>query len=376
MDTRKCLFYAASGMDEVLLQSLRQHGWMVSLARDAEEAQSLKIQSDICVGLVSIGENALADWVAIQNVISFAGMTWVALVNPGLTVSRELLQLLAKCGGTPVAYWGHGRNFQAAKSASLASSFKNLLATKVHWWFAYNELSASVVRNLGYPENRITSVGNAIDTTGLIERKNSLTAQELDTVRDELGLHSENVAVYTGGLYPNKRIDFLLDAAALIRKTIPDFELIVIGDGPDRNRISAAASQHPWIHDVGPKNDRAKVPYWALSKLLLMPGGVGLVVLDSFALGVPMVTTDTHLHGPEIDYLESAVNGLLVPCGNNVEIYASEIVNLFLNPEQILRLQTAASASAAKHSIEAMARNFTEGVLLALDPNFTKRSGE
>jgi DNA-binding NtrC family response regulator len=96
MDTRKCLFYAASGMDEVLLQSLRQHGWMVSLARDAEEAQSLKIQSDICVGLVSIGENALADWVAIQNVISFAGVTWVALVNPGLTVSRELLQLLAK----------------------------------------------------------------------------------------------------------------------------------------------------------------------------------------------------------------------------------------------------------------------------------------
>jgi DNA-binding NtrC family response regulator len=95
MDTRKCLFYAASGMDEGLLQSLRQHGWVVNLALDAEEAYSRKHQPDIRVGLVSIGKHALADWVLIQNVISGGGIPWVALINPGVTVSRELLQLLA-----------------------------------------------------------------------------------------------------------------------------------------------------------------------------------------------------------------------------------------------------------------------------------------
>jgi DNA-binding NtrC family response regulator len=96
MDTRKCLFYRASGIDEMLLQSLRQHGWVVNLARDAGEAQSLKVQADISVGLVSIGEHDWADWVAIQNVVSGGGMPWVALVHPGLTVSRELLQWLAR----------------------------------------------------------------------------------------------------------------------------------------------------------------------------------------------------------------------------------------------------------------------------------------
>jgi glycosyltransferase involved in cell wall biosynthesis len=293
-----------------------------------------------------------ADLVIVQQESKYA-------VNP-------LLQLLAKCGGTPVAYWGHGRNFQSPGSSALTACFKNFLATKVHWWFAYNDLSARVVRDLGFPEDRITSVGNAIDTAGLIERKNSLTPQELASVRAELGLISENVAVYTGGLYPNKRIKFLLDAAILIRAAIPDFELIVIGDGPDRDRVSAAASIHPWIHDVGPKNDKDKVPYWALAKLLLMPGLVGLVVVDSFALGVPLVTTDFPYHSPEIDYLKNGINGLLIPCGQSTENYASAVTELLAEPARLERLRNGALASASTHTVENMANNFAAGIIQAI----------
>ena len=294
-----------------------------------------------------------ADLVIVQQESKYA-------VNP-------LLQVLAKCGGTPVAYWGHGQNFQLPLGKGLTSSLKNFLATKVHWWFAYNDLSAAVVRGLGYPENRITSVGNAIDTTGLIERKKSITRQEIVSVHVELGLNSENLAVYTGGIYSNKRIKFLLASAILIRAAIPDFELIVIGDGPERNRISAAASRYPWIHDVGPKSDHAKVPYWALAKLLLMPGGVGLVILDSFALGVPLVTTDSALHGPEIDYLKNHINGLMVPCGNSHEIYATAVADLLMDTTRLEGLRAGGLASSAEHTIEKMSANFAAGVILALD---------
>ena len=302
-----------------------------------------------------------------QNVLSHCRDRDLVVVQQELKYAvNPVLQLRSIAGGPPVAYWGHGRNFQAPDQEGPGFRLKRQLSRQVHWWFAYNDLCARIVRDLGYPAERITSVGNAIDTTSLQERRRSVTDSELSELAARLGVKSANVAVYTGGLYPLKRIGFLLEAAERIRAEIPDFELIVIGDGPDRPMVSEAADRHAWIHDVGPKNDHDKVPYWALSKVLLMPGGVGLVVLDSFALGVPMVTTDTRLHGPEIDYLRSGGNGLLIPCGESVEAYARGVVGLLRDEERLGRLREGALASAAEHTIEKMARNFAEGVMQAL----------
>ena len=279
----------------------------------------------------------------------------------------HLLQLSSTAGGPKFAFWGHGKNFQAVHENSMAECLKRFLATKVHWWFAYNDLSSRIVADLGFPKERITSVGNAIDTQGLVQARAALDQGALEELKASLGIHSDRVAVYTGGIYSNKRIPFLLEAARQVRAQIPDFHLLVIGDGPERALVTAAALANPWIHDLGSKNDTGKVPYWAISKVLLMPGGVGLVVVDSFALGVPMVTTDTHFHGPEIDYLKSGKNGFLVECGDNVEAYAAEVVRLFQCPHELHLLRQGALDSVPEHSIERMVENFAAGVIAALD---------
>lgn len=305
--------------------------------------------------------------IAWQSVLSHARRAdLVILQQESKYMVNPLLQALAKAGWPPVAYWGHGRNFQAPVGTGYSAKFKKFLATKVDWWFAYNDLSAQIVRDVGYPANCITSVGNAIDTTGLIEGRNSLTAEKLADLRKDLNINSENVAVYTGGLYTNKRIAFLIESAIHIRKQIPDFELIIIGDGPDRQLVSEAARRNSWIHDIGPKNDYEKVPYWVLCKVLLMPGLVGLVVVDSFALGVPLITSDYPFHSPEIDYLKNDVNGLVVNCGESSEIYADAVSALLKDPVRLNRLKEQALASANQYTIENMVLNFSTGVLAAL----------
>lgn len=269
-------------------------------------------------------------------------------------------------GGPKVAYWGHGKNFQSSNSHSIESRIKNWLATKVNWWFAYNDLCTSIMINNGFPAAKITSVGNSIDTTTIVNRRQSLTAEEISSIRSELNLQSQHVAVYTGGLYPNKRIDFLIESACLIREKIADFEFIIIGDGPERHRVAEAAMTHAWIHDVGPKNDHDKVPYWALADMLLMPGLVGLVVVDSFALGVPLITTDYPYHSPEVDYLKNDCNGMMIPCGESRQQYANEVIALFNDPNKLARLKQGALASATQYTIENMAQNFANGIVSAL----------
>ncbi len=228
---------------------------------------------------------------------------------------------------------------------------------------------------LGFPGDRITSVQNAIDTRSIAEARKHINTDDLAVLKTRLGIKSDNVGVFTGGLYREKRLPFLLEACQLIRRDIPDFELIVIGKGPEADFVEAAAAQHEWIHFVGPKSDDEKVPYWALSKLLLMPGLVGLVVLDSFALGVPMITTDYPYHSPEISYLKDGENGLIVKPWPDPEEYARRAVELFRNPDRIALLARNALADAERYSVERMSANFANGVLKALSaPKFRRRT--
>jgi glycosyltransferase involved in cell wall biosynthesis len=281
------------------------------------------------------------------------------LVNP-------VLQLWRKFGGPRVAYWGHGKNFQARDPDSRGERVKSFMARHVDWWFAYNRLSAEAVRATGFPAERITEVMNAIDTRLIRETRANTSPDELAALRKSLLIDSDHVAVYTGGLYPLKRIDFLLEAAMRIRKLVPDFHLIVIGKGPDEGKVRDASNHFPWIHAVGPKNDTEKVPYWMISKLLLMPGGVGLVALDALALGVPMVTTRNRLHGPEIDYLRHERNGWMVDDGDDVQAYADAVAGLLQDHPRLSMLSHNAEEDGAQYSFEKMATNFADGVMQCL----------
>ena len=268
-------------------------------------------------------------------------------------------------GGTRVAFWGHGSASQVSASP-LGEALKRRISMRAHWWFAYNDLSAARVRSLGYPENRITSVNNAVDTAQMAALADGLTEEDLVRSRRELGVRTRNVGIYVGGLYPEKRVPFLIDVSNRIRAAVPDFELIVMGGGPDQGVVQAAARERSWIHWTGPVFGDQKVAYAKLGRVLLMPGLVGLAVLDSFALAVPMVTTDLPNHGPEVAYLESGRNGLIVRAADDAAAYARAVVALLRDDNQRALLVEGCRQDAGRYTIEAMARRFAEGASTAL----------
>ena len=114
--------------------------------------------------------------------------------------ANPALQLWRKFGGPKVAYWGHGRNFQKPPETGALWAIKRFLSLQVDWWFAYNDLSARVVASYGFPADRITSVGNAVDTTGMKARMRGLGPDEIRQAREAHGIASENIAIYTGWL--------------------------------------------------------------------------------------------------------------------------------------------------------------------------------
>lgn len=257
------------------------------------------------------------------------------------------------------AYWGHGANLQG-DAHSLRERFKRRLTRHADWWLAYTEASVPLIEHCGFPRQRITVLNNAIDMTALAAERAALTPAELARLRTRLGLQGTQVAAYVGSLYAEKRIDFLLAAALRVRQRLPGFELIIIGAGPLQEQVAAFCREHAWAHYLGAQQGRQKVAALALARLIMNPGGVGLSLLDAFACGLPLLTTDCGLHGPEIAYLESQFNGLMT--ADDLEIYASEVVALLVVEARLAALREACLQSARRYSLDSMAERFVAGV--------------
>ena len=124
--------------------------------------------------------------------------------------------------------------------------------------------------------------------------------------------------------------------------------------------------RHSWIKYIGPKFDQEKVPYFMLSKLFLMPGVVGLAVLDAFALAVPLVTTAVPGHGPEIGYLDDGTNGVVVQQAQSPVAYAEMVTDLLRDEERRQLLVAGCRAAADIYTVENMVERFAIGVSQAL----------
>jgi glycosyltransferase involved in cell wall biosynthesis len=295
------------------------------------------------------------------------GTNLVIVEQASKLLVNYVLQARYLLGGPRFAFWGHGKNFSLDDRSSVGEFIKGNLSRRVHWWFAYNERSAAVVRSLGFPAARTTLTQNAIDTRGLVAAARAVEPLKLKAICEELRLKGNNVCIFSGAMYPEKRLPFLLEACELIRQRVPDFEVIFVGAGTGAALVEQAAARHSWIKYVGPKFDDDKVPYFLLSKLSLMPGLVGLGVLDAFALGVPLVTTAVPYHSPEIEYLQDGINGVVVRQAQSAAAYAEAVADLLRDHGRRQLLVAGGRASAEVYTIENMVDRFAAGITQALE---------
>jgi glycosyltransferase involved in cell wall biosynthesis len=276
------------------------------------------------------------------------------------------LQLLPRRMRPLLALWGHGRNFQARDPNSRAERWKRFWATRCDWWFAYTEETSKHVESLGFPADRITVFNNAVDTSALAATAASIEDAAASRFAASLGATGDNIAIFVGGLYPDKRLDFLVAAADRIRGSLSDFTLIVVGSGEDRAKLEGLAATRPWLIVAGSRFGREKAALMRAAKLFLMPGLLGLAVLDAGVLGLPVVTTDFPYHSPEIAYLRDGGTGVIVANWASEPAYAEAVIELLGHESRRAAMAEAARANAAGYTIEAMADRFACGVCDAL----------
>ena len=127
----------------------------------------------------------------------------------------------------------------------------------------------------------------------------------------------EKLIINIGRLVPSKRHDLLIEAFKIFLSENEDFKLIILGDGPERNKIEEKIKEMDLkgnVHLLGFREDI----YQYLSKASLFAftsafEGFGLVYLEAMYAGVPIVTFD--VPGAR-DILQNGVNAILVRFGD------------------------------------------------------------
>jgi glycosyltransferase involved in cell wall biosynthesis len=211
-----------------------------------------------------------------------------------------------------------------------------------------------------------------VDTREIQEHVKRLTIQDRTGLGAQLNIPTAApVGIFCGVLDKSKSLPFLLEASELIKAANPDFHLILVGTGPGEEELKKRIGGLSWVHWAGPQFGKVKAGLLAIADVFLLPSAVGLAILDAFAGGLPIITTRHPTHGPEIEYLEEGVNGLITD--HLPWAYAEAVTSLLAGKDFLARLQAGAKTSAEKYSIENMAANFGNGIQSCLGLSETIR---
>ena len=197
---------------------------------------------------------------------------------------------------------GYGRLYLRLERALARLSF-----AVVH----VSESQATEARALGLaPAGRTRVIVNGIDAASV-----RAAAAGAPMSRATLGLRPDALVLATIARFdPVKRLEVLVRALPLLMARVPEAQLLIVGDGPERGALRALAralAPGDRVVFAGAIPDAARVlPVVDLYVTASRREGLPTAVLEAMACGLPVLATEAPGH---VDAVEPEVTGRLVP---------------------------------------------------------------
>jgi glycosyltransferase involved in cell wall biosynthesis len=190
------------------------------------------------------------------------------------------------------------------------------------------------------------------------------SASDVGVLKTKLGVtEGERVVLAVGRLSREKGHVGLVHALEHLRRVAPatKFKLVIVGDGPERERVEAAASSSGLGASVVFAGHASDVrPFYALADVLALPShseGSPLVLLEAMAACVPVVATSV---GGVPEVASDGETALLVP-PHDPAAFAYALARVLADASLARTLSSKAAAHVAERfSPEARARALVE----------------
>jgi glycosyltransferase involved in cell wall biosynthesis len=248
---------------------------------------------------------------------------WVFHANPYSALAGRLARIPLRFGSMREAYIG-------------------LPDKKLIRWVGYRGLdilitnsaeSAQQLQNFELTKSSVEYVPNGVSIPA------RLSPTERNRLKSALGFSDSHILIGSiGRLDHNKNFAMLIRVFATLAMTWPALRLVIIGEGPARSQLTAAAEEFGVANKVclpGVISLASRyLPAMEVCCLTSYTEGMPNVIMEAAAAGLPVVSTDC---GDSVNLIEHGVSGYLVSANDDTSM--SGYLNMLLaNPAQTMRM--------------------------------------
>ena len=178
--------------------------------------------------------------------------------------------------------------------------------------------------------------------------------------RQRLGFSSASLLVGTlARLDPVKNVGVLIEAFGAARSVVPGLQLMIVGDGPERESLETRSRETGCgssVHFLGHRDDaRSILPALDVFVNTSVSEGMSVTILEAMAASLPVVATSV---GGNPELVVEGETGLLVPARSPASI-AQALSQLSAAPERLRAMGSAGRARVeAQFTLERMVSQY------------------
>lgn len=258
----------------------------------------------------------------------------VLVVQGGEPINNLLMLLYATLFRKPIVWWSLGE-LRGAKHSRLGRMYRSVvqfIERRATAFLGYSSVAVDYFLRQGYETRRCFNLVNVVDTNKVLAEI-AATRDQVEPVRDQLGLRGKRVVLYVGALLATKKLDRLIRAFASLPDPDDELRLVVVGDGDFRAESERVAQEQGVAHKTiftGAIYDGV-AKYFQLADVVVQPGMGGLVVSEAMAHGRPIITSVGD--GSELDLVRDGFNGYSISDSGDEEL-ADALRKVLDSPEQ------------------------------------------
>ena len=245
-------------------------------------------------------------------------------------LSTWLLLVLNKLMSKRIYFWTHG---WYGRESRIKKYLKKIFFGLSSGIFLYGNYANKLMIQNGFDPKKLFVIYNSLSYDEQIVIRDIILACE-NPYKSYFENENKNL-IFVGRLTKAKKIDFVIQALAILKERGRLLNMIFIGDGFVKDELKILVSHlnisdQVWFYGASyDEMELAKYLYWA--DLCVSPGNVGLTAIHSMTYGTPVLTHNNFEdQGPEFEAIIPGLSGDFFEY-NDIHSLVTHIDNWFKN---------------------------------------------